>query len=458
MNYHSKPKAISFSNPKLERILLGSLFTSNQILWQIEHAIRGETFTVQLHRDIFENLADMIRLGHNVTLPLLCGRLPDEGENEHGHTVSVRSYLSVCLGEAEDISGLEVYEELAELASLRHLKQMAEYVGKAIQKGDKRSEEIAADLEAAAVNIMRVASPSRPKKLADIAKTVVGKSRMARDEGSVPGLTTGLAALDELIGLIFPTDLLCILAASSDGKSAMAQQIGIHVSQTKPVLMIQMEMSDEQVAVREVAAASGISGYAIMEGKVNNFDFERVEEAQQKIASYNFWVHDTKRLTIRQIKGQALAMKRNGGLGLLIIDQLDKIKSERGHKSVFDKHEEVLTDLKDMAKDLGVPVLILAQRSRGGQRENEVPDVNDARVGPALEENCDTLIGLWRRENWLQKSKPSEDRDLAYGEWKQKFEDARDHAEVIALKRRSGSRFERRQLRWNGRITRFEDR
>lgn len=456
MNHHNPPKA-QHSNPKLERILLGGLILNDAMYWQIEHSIRTDSFVVPVHRLMYEQIVDMIISGQKIKLPLLYSRLPEEADGENGQ-VSVRSYISICVSEAGDVSAADVAEDVAELASKRRLLRLSVEIGKAIQKGEKRSDEIAADLEAEALDIVGVSMPNRPKRLGDLAKDVVKKSRMAQETGEQPGVSTGLATLDELMGLIFPTDLIGILAAQSDGKSALSQQIGMHVARTKPVLMIQMEMSAEEVAVREVAAESGVSSYAIRDGSVNAFEFEdKVAPSQEELSKRDFYVYDARKMTVRQIKGIALGLHRKKHLGMLIIDQLDKIKGEGFVKDKFERAEQVLTDLKDLAKELRVPIVILAQRSRSGQRNGEVPDINDSSMGPALEHNCDTLIGLWRREGWLQKDRPSEDRTIAFQEWQQKMDESRGHGAVVVLKRRTGKRGTVRQLKWVGSITRFFD-
>ena len=457
MTAHSNIKA-QHANPKMERILLGGLILNNSLYWQIEHSIRPDSFTVPLHRAMFEQIADMIVAGQTVKLSLLCSRLPEEGQDEYGRSVSTRSYVSVCIDEGGEVNGVDCADHIAELASLRRLLRVSQDIAEAIHKGEKRSDEIATELEATAVDIVGVAMPNRPKRLSELVKEVIRESRLAQDKGIQPGVSTGLATLDELMGLIFPTDLVGILAAQSDGKSTIAQQIGMHVSKTKPVIMIQMEMSGKEVAVREVAAESGISSYAIRGGSVNSFDFEeKIVPVEGELFPREFYVYDAKKMTVRQIRGIALGLHRQKPLGMLIIDQLDKIKSEGFTKDKFERAEQVLTDLKDLAKELRVPILILAQRSRSGQRENEVPDVNDSSMGPALEQNCDTLIGLWRREGWLQKQRPAEDRQVAFQEWQQKMEEAQSHGEVIVLKRRTGKRYVRRQLKWVGHLTRFYD-
>lgn len=446
------------ANPKMERILLGGLILNANLYWQIEHSIRPDSFVVPLHRAMYEQIVDMVVAGQVIKLPLLCSRLPEEAEDENGRAVSVRSYISVCIDEGGEVNAADCAEDIAELASKRRLLRVSQEINKAIQKGEKRADEIASELESEALDIVGVSMPNRPKRLGELARDVVRKSRMAQETGEQPGVSTGLATLDELMGLIFPTDLIGLMASQSDGKSALSQQIGMHIARTKPVLMIQMEMSAEEVAVREVAAESGVSSYAIRDGSVDAFEFEeKVAPSQDELAKRDFYVYDARKMTVRQIKGIALGLHRTKHLGMIIIDQLDKIKSEGFTKDKFDRAEQVLTDLKDLAKELRVPILILAQRSRSGQRDNEVPDINDSSMGPALEQNCDTLVGLWRREAWLQKQRPSEDRQVAFQEWQQKLDDSKGHAEVIILKRRTGKRYVRRQLKWVGSVTRFYD-
>lgn len=450
-------KQLNFANPKLERILIGGLILSNHAFWQIESSIRPDSFVAPLHRAIYEHISDIIRSGQQTTMPLLCGRLPDEADDEHGKTISVRSYVSVCIEEGREVGPGDVYGEIAELAAKRRLARLAQDITTELEK-DRRSDEIAAEVELIATDVAKEASPVRPKRLIDVARSVVAKSRLARDMQMPTGLTTGLAALDELVGVIGETDLVCVMASTSDGKTAICQQIGMHVARTKPVLDVQMEVDEESVAIREVSAASGVSGYAIRQGAVDAWDFDsKVEPSLDEIAKHDFHILDTKKMTVRQIKAHALAMKRTRGLGLLIIDQLDKIKPAGRTQNKFDAADEIVTDLKDLCKEIRVPILLMAQRSRMGQRENEIPDVNDAGLGSALEQNSDVLLGLWRRENWLQKQRPSEDRAVVYGEWQAKMEEARTHAEVIVLKNRNKRRFVRRQLKWRGDITRFED-
>lgn len=445
MNYHN-PK-VQHANPRMERILLGALFLNNSLYWQIEHSVRPDTFVVPIHRAIFTEMADMIVAGQAVKLSLLCSRLPEEGVDESGSSVSVRSYLSVCVDEAGDVNATECADAISELASMRRLLRVSQDITKAVQKGEKRPDEIAGELEAEALDIIGVSMPRRPKRLSTIAPKVIQQARMAREEDKKIGFDTGIAAVDELIGSMMPGDLVFLLASQSDGKTLMSRQIAKHISLQAPVLEIQMEMSDEQLIARDLSTASGISVGAISDGRVDAFDFHRVEEAADVISRYDYYIHDVPDITVRQIKGVAQSMKRSKGLGFLLIDQFDKIRTERHIPNKFDRGTEVSRDLKALAKELGVPVFVLAQRTRMAQRsDGEVPRVTDAEF-PSIEKDADIVLGIWRRFTWLQQFEPDPSNEIKHAEWKIKVDECEDRLDAIGLKVRRGRRFKRREMR-----------
>jgi replicative DNA helicase len=446
MNHHNPPRA-QFANPKMERILLGGLILNDALYWQIEHSIRPDSFTVPLHRAMFEQIIDLIMAGQKIKLPLLWSRLPEEGDDEHGHSVSVRSYISICIDEAGEVNATDCAEDIAELASKRRLLRLSQEIGKAIQKGEKRSDEIATEIEAEALDIVGVSAPRRPKRLSSIAPAVIQQARVAREQGKVVGFETGIAAVDEIIGSILPGDLIFLLASQSDGKTLLSRQIAKNISLRAPVLEIQMEMSDEQLIARDLSAASGISASAISEGRVDAFDFERVEAAADVISHFDYYVHDVPEISIRQIKGVAQSMKRSKGLGFILIDQFDKIRTERHIPNKFDRGTELTRDLKTLAKELRIPIMVLAQRTRMAQRsDGEVPKINDAEF-PSIEKDADIFLAIWRRFTWLQQFEPDPSNEVKHTEWRMKVDECEDRLEAIGLKVRRGKRFKRREMR-----------
>lgn len=462
----SEKRGAQLYNHSLEQILIGGLIVSPNSFWEMEHALGSSTFHAPLHREMFNVLADLIRLGQTPTIPLLCGRLPEEFADPSGKDISVRTYITICTDKAEDVSPHDVYEELVELAAKRDAMRVAENIIKDIEKGEKRSDQIVVDAEDRLISITQSLSPNRPEKMGDIVKRAVRKIKEANkdyEEGkpkaTLHGLSTGVAALDQILGKMYPGDFGCIIASQSDGKTAMAQQIGMHVAQNEIVLMIEMEMSNESLAFREMAAKTGMP-LARLNGDLNPHEIMEIEETVQSLQSPNFYALQPKgEFRLRRLKAEVLSFsKRVGKPALIVIDQLDKLLPDKtNHRSGFDEKKEITSFLKGLALELETVIILLAQRTRMAQRaDSPVPDVNDAEA-PSLERDCDFVLGIWRMESWLRKREPNDVESSKYERWLSQMKENENTANAIMLKLRRGKRFQKCQMRWDGQRTRFSD-
>ncbi|HSV24658.1 MAG TPA: DnaB-like helicase C-terminal domain-containing protein [Xanthobacteraceae bacterium] len=331
-------------------------------------------------------------------------------------------------------------------------------MAKEVRGGKRSPEEISAEAALTLQEIMTCASPIRPKKIGDIAGEVLRHASAAKSGEALHGLNTGIAALDAILGLMLGGDLGAIIASQGDGKTVLATQIGAHAAEAgRPVLFEQLEMSDEQMGARELAAASGIPVNHIHEGAFDAFQWEQIVEAERHLRTLPFHIIDTEETTVRQIESQALTMQRMGGLSLVIIDQLDKIKAVGKYRDRFERMAEITRDLKKMAKRLKVPVLVLAQRTRGAQRRDDAtPHVLDADA-PSLERDCDWILGLWQVSNWMRQNKPDSRKVSDYEDWNTKIRQLEGKAEIIILKRRRGRAFQQCELRFEGARMRFAE-
>ncbi len=443
-------------NIGMERAVLGLLLRSQPAFYQIEDRLKADNFATPLHRDIFSVIRDVCNEGKRLTITLAASRLPEEAEDGQ----SVQAYLSALIGSDGAEAAMDFVDDIIELSNKRRTIAIANQLIKEANDLSKNSEDTASRAEVALIDIRQFGSPKRPKLMSELVHEVVRGAEVARKGGSLPGFSTGINQLDEILGLIIPGDLGCILASSGDGKSALASQIGMYIAQQAPVLMIQMEMSGQTVAARELSALSGMSCGKVQEGAYDFFGLENIRKAEQQLQKQKFWIYEERSLTVRQIRTLSMGHKRSHGLNVLIIDQLDKIKGDGKYKDKFERVEMITADLKDLAKELGVVIILLDQRTREAKRRDDpVPRVTDSRFS-SVEHDCDWLIGLWRHETWLQNNRPSnkngyQQEGEALAKWQVEYDKSKGRAEIICLKRRRGRAFERRQLKWDGEITRF---
>jgi replicative DNA helicase len=438
-----------------EKNFIGCLLRSPHEFWQCNDIVTADQFSVAHHRDIFTAIRDLSERGKQVTITALQANLPEEFD-DIGPAIGVLMALKESAAEAGSATDYAPF--LAERSALKRLDALAEWLRKETRKGEKTAEDVSAEASVRLQSIMATATPLRPVKLSEITKRVVTFSTKARDTDVMPGFSTGLSALDEMTGLLMGGDFIGVIGALGDGKSALLAQIGKHISRHAPVLSAQNEMSEEQNGTRFVAGESGMSVRQVREGAYDFTGADAVKGAQERLEKLQYHLYTDPRMTVRAIRVRALQMKQTTGLGAITIDGLKRLRTETKHRDRWDRLEEITGDLKAMAIELSVPVLLAVQRTRTARRRDDpIPQLDDADA-PTLETDADIVLGVFREHSWLMMNKPNPKAGgEAWDEWEGKVRRAKDAAKIIALKVRSGQPFETREFRWNGPATRFED-
>ena len=282
---------------------------------------------------------------------------------------------------------------------------------------------------------------------------------MFTHDGGVTGVTTGLRSLDRRLGSLQPSDLIILAGRLGMGKSALAATIGVNAArryvQTEekedaPVGFFSLEMSGEPLGQRVLAEQSGISSDAMRKGQVQKGDFHCFAEITQQHATVPLYIEPTSNLSIDAVRTRARRMKRQYGIGLLIIDYLQLLRatdsSLQARQSRTIEVSEITRGLKSIAKDLNIPVLALSQLSRDVEkREDKRPMLADLRDSGAIEQDADVVSFMYREDYYLSREEPrqkGEERDEAFMErhagWEACLREVARMTEVIIAKQRMG--------------------
>jgi replicative DNA helicase len=295
-------------------------------------------------------------------------------------------------------------------------------------------------------------------------------------DGSVTGVTTGLRSLDRRLDGLQPSDLMILPGRPSMGKTALAANIDVNAArrhaQTQgreraAVGFFSLDMSGEQLGQRVLAEQSGISSDAMRKGQVQQGDFHRFAEITQQHAAVPLYIEPTSDLSIDAIRTRARRMKRQYGIGLLIIDYLQLLRgtdSLQARQNRTVEVSEITRGLKSIAKDLNIPVVALSQLSRDVEkREDKRPVFSDLRDSGAIEQDADVVCFMYREEYYLSRDEPrqkGEERDAAFIErhagGENRLRDVANLAEVIIAKQRMGP-IGVEKLSFNPELTRFTD-
>ncbi len=439
-----------------ERAFVGCLLRSPLEFWAVNDIVTADQFQIAHHRDIFTAIRDLSERGRQVTITALQTNLPEEYV-DLGPTIAILMALKESALEAGSATDYAPF--LAERSALKRLDALSDWLKKETRKGDRTAEDVSAETGMRLNAIMTSASTVRPTSIGEIASKVTRQANSAQMGEMTDGISSGVSSLDEILGLMLPGDLGFIIASQADGKSALAAQIGMHAAkERRPVLYVQMEMAPEQMGARELAKLSGMSVGEIHEGAFDAFQWETLVQAERALADIPFYVLDMEEATVRQVRAQCLSMQRANGIGLVIIDQLDKLKPEGKYRDRFEAYKEVTRDLKRMTKGLGIPGICLAQRTRTAQRrEDPTPHVLDADI-PSIERDADWIIGLWQRANFLQMNRPDHrGGEEAKANWEAEIYKWRGIAEAITLKHRRRKAFQQCRMTFEGKIMKFSE-
>lgn len=284
-------------------------------------------------------------------------------------------------------------------------------------------------------------------------------------DSHVVGVTSGLTDLDKMLGGLHPSDLLIIAGRPSMGKTILATNIAFNAAMASmesnkngaSVAFFSLEMSAEQLATRILATESQVSSDKIRRGEIRAEDFPTFVEVSRRLSSIPLFIDDTPALSVSALRTRARRLKRQEGLGLIVIDYLQLMESG-GSKRQGDNRVQEISDitraLKALAKELDVPVIALSQLSRAvEQREDKRPQLSDLRESGSIEQDADVVMFIFREEYYEVRRQPPEGTDK-HAEWQARMNQIANQAEVIIAKQRHGPVGTVR-LYFEGNLTRF---
>ncbi|WP_052261747.1 DnaB-like helicase C-terminal domain-containing protein [Leisingera sp. ANG-M1] len=276
---------------------------------------------------------------------------------------------------------------------------------------------------------------------------------MAYQQGaSVIGLSSGLLDLDKHLGGFQKPDLVVLAAAPSMGKTALLTQIALNIASTSSnpsaetnyerggkVGYFSLQLSAEQIAQRILAIESDVPFDRVQRGDMTEAEFRRYVQAAKTLEAIPLFIDDTFG-DVEVVATRAQKLKKDVGLDVLMIDMVDDITVNQSSNSSYPaKLESVLRDLKQLARDLNICVLVTADIGDAvPKRGKKRPNLTDqGRIG-AINRAADVVLFLYREEFYLEQQRP-DDFDLAAVEqWKSHMERAHGRAEITVAKQRNG--------------------
>ena len=458
------------NNLEAEQGLLGALLVDNRSLENVTDFLRPDHFFVPAHSRIFEAIVTLNERGQNATPVTLKNYFEkDEDLKEVGGA----AYLADLAGSI--VSVVNVTDYARTIYDL-HLRRSLITVGEEMVNDsyDHNFEADATDtINKAEAKLFELAESGDIKAgfvtLRDSVITAIDLAEKAfKTDGHVTGVTTGLVDMDKKLGGLQNSDLLILAGRPSMGKTALATNIAFNAAKAYAASggeegaitgFFSLEMSADQLATRILADESGISSDAIRKGNIKQDDFRRFVEASQKLSQVPLYIDDTPALTIGAVRTRARRLKRQHGLGMLVIDYLQLLRGNGSRQSMENRVNEVseiTRGLKAIAKELEIPVVALSQLSRQvEQREDKRPQLSDLRESGSIEQDADVVMFVYREEYYLSRTEPEPGTEK-HLQWQESMERAHNIGECIVAKQRHGP-IGTVRMHFNPDLTRFSD-
>lgn len=452
-------------NESAEQEVIGALLTDNNILDNI--TIRKEFFYVPAHQRIYEAIEKLI-LGGKVASPntLKSYFSTDEDLRAVGGPEYITSLLSSCT----TLIGIkDVVQEIGYLFMRRELIRIGLQMSESAIPGPSMAGlDPVALIEKAEKDLFSLASGQNSDwiSLPAGSKMALNRAIVAhQNRGKVSGVSTGLKIMDEQLGGLHPSDLLIIAGRPSMGKTALATNIAFNVSHHSTVAFFSLEMSAEQISARIQSSLARVSSDKVRRGQVSDREVKRLHNAHRRMSDKLF-IDDTPGMSVMGIRTRARRLKRQHGLGLIVVDYLQLMtgNNTRNSENRVQEISEITRGLKAIAKELEVPVIALSQLSRQTEnRDNKKPQLSDLRESGSIEQDADVVMFVYREEYYLSREEPTrktEENESKFNEryarWQAHLAEAQNVAETIIAKQRHGP-IGTIRLRFDANCTLFED-
>jgi len=445
-------------NLEAEQALLGAILVNNDACDRVTSFLKPEHFFEAVHARIFEAAETLIRAGKLASPVTLKTYFDNDATLKE---IGGPAYLARLAAAATTIINAEEYgRAIFELAQRRALINVGtDLVNDAF---DSSVEDTAKDMiERAEQTLYGMAETGKyghgfqPFARALTDAVDMAASAYQRD-GGLSGISTGLKDLDEKMGGLQSSDLIILAGRPAMGKTALGTNVAYHIAkhyqaEHQPdgsvkvlnggvVAFFSLEMSAEQLATRIVSEQSGISSERIRRGKITEDEFARIVEVSREMQSLPLYIDATGGLTIAQVAARARRLKRQRGLGLIVVDYLQLLagSSRRAAEGRVQEVSEITVGLKALAKELSVPIVALSQLSRQVEnRDDKRPQLADLRESGSIEQDADVVLFIYREEYYLARKEPRPNT-TEHQDWQDQMARVHGIAEVIIGKQRHG--------------------
>ncbi len=393
-------------NIEAEEAVLGGILIDPDALLRVLDILEPDSFYINAHRDIYAAAKALHQASRPVDLQTVTSWLSDHKLLE---TVGGRVKMAQLVDRTVSAVNIDFLAQIvADKAVSRRMISVANEVS---HLGYNQSEALDQRLDAAEQKIFALRplqrATNRPEEISDISVGLFQQMEQLSVSGEIPAISCGFYDLDNLLaGGFYPEDLIIVGARPSIGKSLLACSIAYQIADIHqaPTLIFSLEMSKQSIVRRYLSNLAEIEGDKLRLGMLSTAEWSRVVQAMDVLSHVKVLIDDTACPSLQEIKSKVRSViTQHGGLKLVVIDYLQLLVDGGDHRLV-QKLGEVTRQLKLLARECQVPVMLLSQLNRGVEdRSNKRPLQSDLRDSGRIEEDADVILFPYRDEYYNRR-------------------------------------------------------
>jgi replicative DNA helicase len=382
-----------------ERSVLGAILIDREAFFRVLDSLAAQDFYHDAHRTLYETMIDLSEKGKPLDILTVSSRLREKKRLER---VGGQSYLTQLVNSVPSAANLAHYANIVRKKSI--LRKLIESSYHIAQLGYAEGEDVDVLLDEAERQVFKISEHNNLQAFS-ILKNSLGEAferidNLHKHTGeALRGVPTGFQGLDEMLSGLQKSDLVILAARPSLGKSALALDIARHAATEKkiPTGIFSLEMSQDQVVDRFIAAQARVDLWRLRTGKLSGEDFGRIQNALGTLSEAPIFIDDGLTSSVLQMRAMARRLQAEHGLELLIVDYLQLIQPRAASDNMVQQITEISRALKALARELNIPVLAVSQLSRAvEQRHPPIPKLSDLRDSGSIEQDADVVLFIYR--------------------------------------------------------------
>ena len=405
-----------------EQAVLGSMLTTKEAVSKSMQWLTADHFYKTSHERIFACMVNLFEKGEPVDAISVVNKLKKKKELE---SVGGAFYITGLAESVPTTANVEHYSKIVlEKHLLRTLIKVSHDVSKDAFEDSQDVDQILDSAESAIFNISEKRLRGGFKHIDPILHHAFEElDKIASKPGSVTGVPSGLMDLDDMTSGFHPGELIIVAGRPGMGKTALALSMGRNaaVLEKTGVGMFSLEMANHQLAMRLLCAEGRVDSHLVRTGKLPKSQWKNLSIAVGSLAEAPIYLDDTPGMSVLEVRAKARRLKAEKDVGLIIVDYLQLMTGPKGSESRQQEISQISRSLKNLAKEIDLPVIGLSQLSRAVEsRSDRRPQLSDLRESGAIEQDADLVIFLYRPWVYTQE------------------DDDRGKAEIIVAKQRNG--------------------